>query len=252
MKRLYPILLSIVFLSACSKTSVESIPIDNVDLPASNNKSVGASANDLLSGVNFNRLVVQIHYMPGMQVQQNSINNFVNFINQRLNKAGGVEVRVASIPASGKASLNITEVAALEKKYRTAFNNANQIAIYILVADAVFEQNTVLGVAYRNTSIALFGKTIQNNSGAIGQASREKVETVVLNHELGHLLGLVDNGTTMQQPHKDAANGAHCNNSNCLMYWNVNTSDFLGFLATANIPGLDANCIADLRANGGK
>ncbi|HEY0356753.1 MAG TPA: hypothetical protein VGC29_11140, partial [Flavisolibacter sp.] len=71
-------------------------------------------------------------------------------------------------------------------------------------------------------------------------------------HEVGHLLGLVDIGSPMQTPHKDADHGSHCNNNSCLMYYASETTDILGLLLTGNIPGLDANCIADLRANGGK
>jgi hypothetical protein len=36
------------------------------------------------------------------------------------------------------------------------------------------------------------------------------------------------------------------------MYHAAETTDILGFLLTGNIPSLDAACVADLRANGGK
>lgn len=74
----------------------------------------------------------------------------------------------------------------------------------------------------------------------------------MLEHEVGHLLGLVDLGSPMQTNHKDVAHGNHCNNSGCLMYYTSETTDILGFLLTGAIPTLDANCIADLKANGGK
>src|SRR5207237_5065751 len=105
---------------------------------------------------------------------------------------------------------------------------------------------------YRNTSIALFGKTIHDNSGAVGQSSRTKLEATVLEHEIGHLLGLTDVGSPMQTPHKDATHGNHCDNSNCLMYYAAETTDVLGFLITGNIPSPDAHCIADMHANGWK
>jgi hypothetical protein len=100
--------------------------------------------------------------------------------------------------------------------------------------------------------VVLLGKKIHDNSGALGQASRTKLEATVLEHEMGHLLGLVDLGSPMQTAHRDATHGNHCNNSNCLMYYSSETSDILGFLITGNIPTLDANCRADLHANGGQ
>jgi hypothetical protein len=36
------------------------------------------------------------------------------------------------------------------------------------------------------------------------------------------------------------------------MYYATETTDVLGFLVTGNIPALDANCINDLKVNGGK
>ena len=100
--------------------------------------------------------------------------------------------------------------------------------------------------------MSILGKTIHDNSGGIGQASRTKLETTVLEHEFAHILGLVDSGSTMQTNHKDAAHGNHCNNTNCLMYYASETTDILGVLLTGSIPVLDANCKADLTANGGK
>jgi hypothetical protein len=141
-------------------------------------------------------------------------------------------------------------VHAIEKANRSAFTSNDEIAVYILYTNGEYTDNNVLGVAYRNTSAALFGKKIRDNSGGLGQASRTKLEATVLEHEVAHLLGLVDIGTKMQSPHK--ANGNHCSNQNCLMYYASETTDVLGFLLTGNIPALDANCLADLKANGGK
>ena len=96
------------------------------------------------------------------------------------------------------------------------------------------------------------GSTILQNSGGIGQVSRTKLYSTVLEHEFGHLMGLVDLGSPMITNHKDGAHGNHCNNQNCLMYYASETTDLLGFLLTGNIPALDANCANDLHANGGR
>jgi hypothetical protein len=122
----------------------------------------------------------------------------------------------------------------------------------VLYTNGQYTNAQTLGIAYRNTSVALFGKTIRDNSGAIGQVSRTKLEATILQHELAHLLGLVDLGTPMQTAHKDAAHGNHCTNNSCLMYYASETTDVLGVLLTGNVPSLDAACAVDLRANGGK
>jgi hypothetical protein len=96
--------------------------------------------------------------------------------------------------------------------------------------------------------MCLFGKTFFASSGGINQVNRTQLYTTLLEHEFGHLFGLVAQGTPMVTPHNDAANGAHCNNNNCLMYYAIET----GASQNGSIPTFDANCRADMKANGGK
>ncbi len=238
-----------LFFTGCSKKdSVTDLPAINAD----NNKTVGASAKDLLASNNFSTVKIEIQYMQGFQPDANSINNLSTFLNSLINKPGSITITQQQIAAGGKASYSINDIATVEQKNRATFNSSNQLSIYILITDGGYTDPNVLGVAYRNTSICLFGKAIFDNSGGIGQVNRTKLETTVTEHELGHLLGLVDIGTPMQTNHKDAAHGNHCNVQSCLMYYASETTDLLGFLITGNIPTLDAQCQADLHANGGR
>ena len=175
-----------------------------------------------------------------------------NTLSALLNKPSGISIVTKEIPASSKTTLSLNDVIDIEKNNRTAFTSGSELAVCILYTNGNYTDNNVLGISYKNTSVAIFGKMIYDNSGGIGQASRTKLEATVLEHELGHLLGLVDLGSPMQAGHKDATHNNHCNNTNCLMYYASETSDILGFLITGNIPSFDANCRADLQANGGK
>ena len=243
------ILFIILFVISCSKNQ------GSTGLPSVNpvnDRMVGASAKELLTASNYNSLIIEIQYMPGFQPDQASLNNLSAFLNTYLNKPGGITFHQAAISASGKASLTLNEISTIEKNSRTAYSTGTTATIYILVADAMYSDPNVLGIAYRNTSVCLFGQTIQQNSGGLGQVNRTKLVTTVVEHEMGHLLGLVDLGSPMVTNHKDGAHGNHCNNQNCLMFYASETTDLLGFLITGNIPTLDPNCIADLRANGGK
>ncbi|MBA2248843.1 MAG: hypothetical protein H0W12_01470 [Chitinophagaceae bacterium] len=246
---IYLSIFSLFIFSNCSKNDVTT-GLPSID--AANNKNVGASANDLLTSSKYASIVIEVQYMPGYQPDGASLSNLTAFLNNLVNKPSGIQIIQKQIAASGKSSLSLNDIATIEKNNRTAYTNGSQEAIYILLADAAYSDPNVFGVAYRNTSVSLFGKTIFDNSGNIGQVNRTKLETTVLNHEFGHLLGLVDIGSPMQTNHKDAAHGNHCSNTNCLMYYASETTDLLGFLITGSIPSLDANCHADLHANGGK
>jgi len=249
MKKPLLLLAIIILIYGCAKNEVTDNPANT---GAFNNRAVGASANELLSSDTYKSLKVEVQYMTGFEPDAQAIIHLQNFINGFVNKPNGVTVVTKEIPANANTTLTVGDIINIEKVNRTAFSTANEIAIYILYTNGVYSENNVLGVAYRNTSATLFGKKIRDNSGGIGQTSRTKLEATVLGHEVAHLLGLVDIGTPMQTPHKDATHGSHCNNQDCLMYYASETTDVLGFLLTGNIPSLDANCIADLRGNGGR
>jgi hypothetical protein len=234
----------------CSKK--DSDYVNNPGASGLHNKPVGASANELLSSSKYTSVKIEVQYMSGYQPDAGALNHLQTVLSALVNKPGGISIVTKEIPASSNTVLSVNDVILIEKNNRTAFTSGGQLALYVLYTNGNYSDNNVLGVAYKNTSVVLFGKKIQDNSGGIGQASRTKLVATVAEHELGHLLGLVDIGSPMQTNHKDAAHGNHCSNTSCLMYYASETSDILGFLVTGNIPSFDANCLADLHANGGQ
>ena len=236
-------------ITACKKDATFA---NNPNADDLHNKSVGFSANQLLSAGTYKSVKIEVQYMTGYAPDAAALNHLQATLSAYLNKPSGITIVTKEISASSSTTLSIDQVRTIEEQNRTVFTTGDQLGVYFLYTNGNYVDNGVLGVAYRNTSMVLFGKKIHDNSGAIGQASRTKLEATVLEHEFGHILGLVDLGSTMQTNHRDASHGNHCNNSNCLMYYAAETTDILGFLITGNIPPFDANCIADLHANGGK
>ncbi len=247
--QLHAIILALVCFIACKKEGTFS---NNPDADALHNKAVGASANELLSSGTYKSLKIEIQYMTGYAPDASALTHLQNVLNTYLNKPSGITIVTKEITASSSSALSIDQVRNIEEQNRTVFTGGDQLGVYVLYTNGDFTDNNVLGAAFRNTSIVIFGKTIHDNSGALGQTSRTKLEGTVLDHEFGHILGLVDIGSPMQTNHKDAAHGNHCSNTNCLMYYSSDSKDILGFLLTGNIPPFDANCIADMHANGGK
>lgn len=233
------LLLSLTF-GACKKSDVD----DGKDYI-----TLGTSAHDLLASTAYTSLTIEIQYMPGYAPDATSIQTLQNFLNNYLNKPGGIKIVEEPIPASGKSSLSLTDVVAIEKKYRTVFTGNNHLGVHILITDGNYETSGTFGTAYWNTSFCLFGKTVWDNSGSAGEITHSQLLGVLFEHEFGHLLGLVNQGSPMQTNHLDGSNGAHCINKNCLMYYDIETASNL---SNSALPTLDANCIADLKANGGK
>jgi hypothetical protein len=228
-------------LTACQK----EINIAKDDL-----QTLGTSARDLLTADPYTSLTVEIGYMPGLVPDDASMQHLTTFLNTYIHKPGGIRVITTPIAASGKEALSISELVLLEKKSRSVFTLGSSLAVYILIVDAGYADNSnTLALSYWNTSTCLFGKNILESSGGAGQVSRTNLVTTLLEHEFGHLMGLVDQGSPMQNDHKDAGSGAHCINPTCLMYHAVETT---GIDGTGTVPELDAQCAADLKANGGK
>ena len=252
-KHIFLLLLTLVFFS-CTDDNEDEIN-DPSTVPA-NNLHVGATAEQLLSGEHFTKLIVEIQYPAGYALPTGTRGDMEAFLNKYINK-DNIQVIENEIVVPANNQYSIQEIIAVEEDNRSQFNAEGTMAIYLYLADGDYEGNSgnskVLGVAYRNTSMALFQKTIQDLSGGIGQPSERLVTSTVLNHEVGHILGLVNVGTPMVTEHQDEAHGKHCDNEDCLMYWTAETGDIIGnLLGMSAPPDLDAQCQADLEANGGK
>ncbi len=258
MKKVLSLLTIGLFLSvvSCSK---EDDPSDNpVAVNTNTNKQqTGSSANDLLSDKKFKSMVIEVVYVAGFEPSAQSITNFVNFLTARTFKPGGISVIKRAITSPGNATFTTQQIVALEDANRTKYNSGTELAVWAFFADGKSAQDTadgvVLGTAYRNTSFVIFEKTIHGLSDSAFEPNRTLLETTVITHEFGHILGLTNFGTALQSNHEDAAHPKHCIEKTCLMYWSAEIGGGIdNMVSSGSAPQLDAQCIADLRANGGK
>jgi DNA polymerase III epsilon subunit-like protein len=136
------------------------------------------------------------------------------------------------------------------------------ITMHVLFVDGHWGMDTetskVLGLAFGGEHVVIFKKTIQDTCAGAPLLVRERVcalaELGVWTHEVGHLLGLVDNGLPMVVPHKDATHGAHDVSDECIMHWAWEGQDLVTLLTDRVIAGndqglgFDAACQADIAA----
>lgn len=244
-------------LQSCNNNETEEVTPEHPFNNNKNNQTVGASANDLLSAENYDQLVIEILYVEGFKPTTKAVENLEAFLEARLNKPGGITFQQKAIASPGKSSYSISDIRSIEESNRTAYTEENSIAAYFFFADGSYAQDTenskVLGVAYKNTSMVIFQKTIQSLSGDIFEPDRALLESTVINHEFAHIMGLVNVGTSLQSDHQDEAHGHHCDVESCLMNYVAETGDVVTNLVNADkVPTLDSQCISDLQANGGK
>lgn len=258
MKKVITLLTIGLFLSVAS-CSKEDDSIDNSGTvnPNTNKQQTGSSSNDLLSDKKFKSMVIEVVYVAGFEPSSTAISNFVSFLTARTYKPNGINVIKRSIPSPGNSPYTDGEIVSIEDANRTKYNTSDQIAVWAFFADGKSSKDTdtgvILGTAYRNTSFVIFEQTIQGLSDSPFKPSRNVLETTVITHEFGHILGLTNLGTALQSSHEDAGHPKHCNVNTCLMYWSSETGSGIGNMVSGGAaPQLDAQCIADLRANGGK
>ncbi len=248
---------------SCSKSN------DNVSQPIKIDRSgnvlgTGDSARDILSNEEFTKMKVEVVYVQNFRPTQEGMNNFVTYLRERTFKQD-IEVVYSQVPSSNEDDLSLQEIADIEDENRSVFNNGETLAIYIYFADAPSvdddeeEGLVTLGAVYRNTSMIVYESTVRKLAAQSSRISEADVETATLNHEFGHLFGLVNLGTTPVNDHEDPDADNHCNVTGCLMGTELQFGGGVvsllesraskGFLET---PGLDAECILDLQNNGGR
>lgn len=225
---------------------------DQTGIRAMHRQPLGFSAHDLLSDEKYTALRVEIQYMEGFEPDTEALYNLRAFLWKYLNKKDGIFIETKKIDNAADTVLNRADVLLLEGQNRTVYNREKELGLYLLYTNGAYINPKILGLAYQNTSAVIFGRLIQNHSGKIGQPDRTKLETTVLLHEMGHLLGLINNGSEMLSDHQDENHHGHCKNKDCLMYYRIGTDDRFGYLIKGKVPVLDAHCEADIKANGGR
>ncbi len=251
---------SLLVFSCSQDDSSDTIP--GMDKSA-NLKSVGTSAKDFLRADNFTSINLEIAYVEGFKPTQAAIDGLEAFILKHCHKPANISTTETIISPTDKDSLNADDVAKIEADSRTVYNEGEKLGVWVFFADKNSAKdegnNVILGTSYRNTSCVIYEKTIKQIASGIVGSNLAKIEGTTLQHEFGHLFGLVDLGTPMQTDHRDTSQddaeaniiNRHCTVESCLMYYRTVTNIFSMSMGS-DIAPLDDFCQADLQANGGK
>jgi len=145
---------------------------------------------------------------------------------------------MTQIPSQNKSSWTKLDIYNVGDKYRKLKSNDAESDFIIVFLkgyynDGTATQTSVIGVSVGGTTVVGIFKDVitasGSSGGSLGSDTAKYVEQSTMVHELGHALGLVNNGLPMKAPHVD--HSTHCTNPNCVMYWqNQGTASLQAFV----------------------
>jgi hypothetical protein len=202
---------------------------------------VGDDAHLLLESFPDNTLTVEIAYQQSVGPPPGAaVSTLLDRINETCSKAS---VSVDEHPfASSATTFGDSDLATLVQQLRHDWPAPGSMSLFYLYLDGSYSpDNSVIGLAFRASSIAIFEGTIDSDSSLFGDATA--VTTTVMSHEFGHELGLV--GVFGHVPNEDLSHPPHSNDPNDVMYWEVDTTQ-IALLGATPPTQFDAGDMSDL------
>jgi hypothetical protein len=214
----------------------------------------------------YDALELEIDYVPGFEPRAAASAELVQRVSAVVDKPGGVFAVLDETLASRGAdhAWTFSELAALADATFDDDGAAGTIAMHVLFVDGHYASDTdtqkILGIAWSHTHLTMFKQTIDAtcSSMLVPPLLEEELctaaELSIWTHEVGHLLGLVDNGLPMVTDHRDPDHGKHDVDDACVMYWAYEGQDVVGVLADRLLAGEDTDlvfddaCLADIAA----
>ena len=206
----------------------------------------GSFAPGILLPSASSEVVVEVRTQSGTGPQQASLDHLTSV----LRNVTGKPVSVAQGPSIGGGAKSWSADDLRSAADGGAAQGNGRAVIHLLFVHGTFSgDDSVLGVAVRGDVAAVF--TDQVNSSSTLLVGSSGIETAVVTHEVGHLMGLVD--LYLHTGRQDPDHPGHSTNSQSVMYWAVESNLVADLLQGGPPTDFDSADLADLQTirNGG-
>lgn len=205
-------------------------------------------------------VVIEVDDATGGTLSEEVWNTFLADVQALVDAPDGVAITTTPLDEAGRA-WSRTALRDLADATADA-EPTGRIHLHVMVLPGAHEEGAaVLGAAWDHHHIAVF-------ADAVDEACRDDAPTTwsptrlqrvcdvtatgLLLHELGHILGLVDDGTPMVVDHEDPEHPHHDLRPGCAMYWAYDgvglAEELHGREDPTDRPGLCDESLADLAA----
>ncbi|MEY2404672.1 MAG: hypothetical protein QOD38_2223 [Acidimicrobiaceae bacterium] len=200
----------------------------------------GSFAPAILQPAESSEVVVEVRTQSGAAPQQASIDHLSSVLQSVTAKT----VTVAQGPGvSGGATSWSADDLRSTADGGAAQGNGRAVIHLLFVHGSFGGDDSVLGVAVRGDTAAVFVDEVSAASTPlVGSAG---IETAVVTHEVGHLMGLVD--LLLHTGRQDPDHPGHSTNSKSVMYWAVESNLVADLLQGGPPKDFDSADLADLQ-----
>lgn len=222
------------------------------DDPIADNQSAstGDFAGDFIRDTTYTSMRIEVDYVAGQAPSQSVLDDMTERMESLLNKPDGiVAVLDDEIPDQGSPTWTVSQTRELEETWRDDYRDPDtgEAVLYMVFVDGGTTSDEgnarILGYAYQGSSIVIFNESVEATSG--GGLLSTDILPVVLLHEVGHQLGLVNLGTPMVVDHEDPDHLGHDEDDNCIMFWQAETGNVTDMML-GGAPDFDDACLNDL------
>ena len=222
--------------------------VGGVGAPATidGNGAVGSFAPAILQPSLSSEVVVEVRTQSGAAPQQASIDHLTTV----LRNVTGKTVTVAGGPGIGGGAQDWSADGLRSTGDGGAAQGNGRAVLHLLFVHGTFGGDTsVLGVSVRGDVAAVFLDQVSASSTPLVGSSG--IETAVVTHEVGHLMGLVD--LFLHTGRQDPDHPGHSTDTKSVMYWAVESNLVSQLLQGGPPSNFDSADLADLQTirNGG-
>ncbi|MFW6141047.1 MAG: hypothetical protein ACOC53_00630 [Candidatus Saliniplasma sp.] len=162
-----------------------------------------------LTNDDYDELVIEYDYVQNFAPDFTAVNVFDDILKEYTDKEEITHEMGDVIPVQDTKSVyNERDMDYFEGKYRDEETEGDTLVIYVLYLNGRWKDEEVLGLSYRGTNMVLFMETIMKSAERSTNLEHVSIETSVLIHEWGHLIGLV--GRDYDSEHESTEYPHHC------------------------------------------
>lgn len=207
----------------------QSSPKRVVDFCGSVRRSAGAfSPCDYLCDRVYKSLVIEIDAIDGVApIKDDDVVVLEKILSKIIDKPLGITHIKSDLHIDADRDVySMRDILAIARKYRST--SRSQLSLYVLYLNGIYTNTDTAGLAIDDGIIAIFREFVP-----------QEKDKGNLMHEIGHHLGLVNNGIPQLKLHEDKAHPQHDVNSACVMFYRLR--DPLNYL-------FDRQCLDDISA----